>query len=107
VLEKLMKQGAIKPDPESLGRKRKWVVTPPVMKPVPTQPDISPDQVLLIRHAYERLKENFDEAQKWYSRGYFALPSSEASRYPEDVLAVWEYLERSVPLATIQRVLSS
>jgi hypothetical protein len=30
--------------------------------------------------------------------------TSELTRYPEDVLAVWEYLERSVPLATIKRV---
>ena len=72
--------------------------------------EISPDQVLLIQHAREKLKENFDEAQKWYSRAYFALRDSrlgnaaELMRYPEDVLAVWEYLERSVPLSTIKRV---
>ncbi|HMC20552.1 MAG TPA: hypothetical protein VKL19_01770, partial [Thermoanaerobaculia bacterium] len=82
----------------------------PIMKHVPTESDISPDQVLLIQHARARLKENFDEAQKWYSRAYFALRdgrtgvSAELMKYPEDVLAVWEYLERSVPLTTIKRV---
>ncbi len=30
--------------------------------------------------------------------------SAELMHYPEDVLAVWEYLERSVPLSTIKRV---
>ena len=63
-----------------------------------------------MRHARERLKGNFDEAQKWYSRAYFALRdgrtplSAELTRYPEDVLAVWEYLERSMPLSTIKRI---
>ena len=105
-LEKLMNQGAIKPDPESLERKPKRPAAP-MMKPVLTSPEISPEQVLLVRHAHARLKENVDEAQKWYSRAYFALraSSSDPTRYPEDVLAVWEYLERSVPLAIIQRVL--
>ena len=80
------------------------------MRQVATESDISPDQVLLIQHARARLKENFDEAHKWYSRAYFALrdgrtaSSAELMKYPEDVLAVWEYLERSVPLATIKRV---
>ena len=80
------------------------------MKHVPTGPDISPDQVLLIQHARARLRDNFDEAQKWYSRAYFALRDGTTAvggqvvKYPEEVLAVWEYLERSVPLAVIKRV---
>jgi hypothetical protein len=111
-LQTLSAYGAIKLDEESLERKRKRIedrekakAGQPIMKHVPTEPDISPDQVLLIQHARARLKENFDEAQKWYSRAYFALRSAgEAARYPEDVLAVWEYLQRSVPLAVIKRV---
>ncbi len=116
-MQMLAEHGVIRKDNESLERKRKREeekeqekVGKPIMKHVPTESDISPDQVLLIQHARARLKENFDEAQKWYSRAYFALRdgrtgvSAELMKYPEDVLAVWEYLERSVPLTTIKRV---
>ncbi len=116
-LRMLAEHGAIRQDPDSLERKRRLREErelerqgKPTMKRVATESDISPDQVLLIQHARERLRANFDEAQKWYSRAYFALRdgrtgvSSELMRYPEDVLAVWEYLERSVPLSTIKRV---
>jgi hypothetical protein len=113
----LADQGVIERDDDSLNRKKRRVeereqdkAGKPIVRMVGTEPDISPDQVLLIQHAHKRLKENFDEAQKWYSRAYFALRdgrntnAAELMRYPEDVLAVWEYLERSVPLSTIKRV---
>jgi len=111
-MQMLATHGVIKRDDDSLNRKRKRIeekeqqkAGKPTMKFIQTESDISPDQVLLIQHARERLKENFDEAQKWFSRAYFALrASSDATRYPEDVMAVWEYLERSVPLAVIKRV---
>ena len=111
-LETLEEHGIIRKDDDSLNRKRQRIEErekaksgQPVMKHVPQEPDISPDQVLLIQHARKRLKDNFDEAQKWYSRAYFSLRTTgEATKYPEDVLAVWEYLERSVPLPIIKRV---
>lgn len=115
-MQMLADQGVIERDDESLNRKKKRAeeikqdrLGKPIVRMVGTE-EISPDQVLLIQHAREKLKENFDEAQKWYSRAYFALRDSrlgnaaELMRYPEDVLAVWEYLERSVPLSTIKRV---
>ena len=113
----LIDRGVIEPDTMSLARKKKRFeeraqdkVGKLIVRMVPTESDISPDQVLLVQHARARLKDNFDEAQKWYSRAYFAVrdgragKAADVSRYPEDVLAVWEYLERSVPLATIKRV---
>ncbi len=116
-MQMLAEHGAIRKDSDTLERKRKRQEARelekqgrPTMKLVASESDISPDQVLLIQHARERLRSNFDEAQKWYSRAYFALRdgrtgvSAELMRYPEDVLAVWEYLERSVPLSTIKRV---
>ncbi len=115
-MQMLADQGVIERDDDSLNRKKRRVeereqdkAGKPIVRMVGTE-EISPDQVLLIQHARERLKENFDEAQKWYSRAYFALRdgrtgnAAELMRYPEDVLAVWEYLERSVPLSTIKRV---
>ena len=116
-MQVLADQGVIERDDESLNRKKKRVeelkqdrAGKPIVRMVGSESDISPDQVLLVQHARARLKDNFDEAQKWYSRAYFAVrdgragKAADVSRYPEDVLAVWEYLERSVPLATIKRV---
>jgi hypothetical protein len=113
----LAEQGVIERDDDSLNRKKKRAeereqdkAGKPIVRMVGTESDISPDQMLLIQHAHAKLKENFDEAQKWYSRAYFALRdghttnAAELMRYPEDVLAVWEFLERSVPLSTIKRV---
>lgn len=117
-MQRLAEHGVIRKDAESLERKRMRHEArqvekqgKPTMKMVATESDISSDQVLLIEHARDRLKSNFDEAQKWYSRAYFALRDGrtgmggEMARYPEDVLAIWEYLERSVPLSTIKRVI--
>ena len=116
-MQMLHEHGVIRKDTDSLNRKRQRLeereqekLGKPIMKRVATESDITPDQVLLIEHARKRLKDNFDEAQKWYSRAYFALRdgrtgvNADLMRYPEDVLAVWEYLERSVPLSTIKRV---
>lgn len=44
---------------------------------------------------------------KWYNRARFATNEDvavEMFRHREDVLAVWEYLERTVPLAVVVRV---
>ncbi|HJW92847.1 MAG TPA: hypothetical protein VJ901_04455, partial [Thermoanaerobaculia bacterium] len=62
---------------------------------------IPPDQVMLIQHARERLRSHPDEALKWYNRAKYALVEDdtaigESLRHRDDVLAVWEYLERSV-----------
>jgi hypothetical protein len=117
IMETLANWGVIRQDVDSLERKRlreeekaQQKNGQPTMKFVPTEPEVSSDQVLLIEHARDRLRTNFDEAQKWYSRAYFALRdgrtpvSADLMKYPEDVLAVWEYLERSVPLSVIAKV---
>jgi len=116
-MQTLANSGVIRQDVHSLERKRQREQEKtqqksgqPTMKFVPTEPEISAEQILLIEHARDRLRTNFDEAQKWYSRAYFALRdgrtpvSADLMKYPEDVLAVWEYLERSVPLSIIAKV---
>lgn len=69
---------------------------------------ITQDQMLMIHAAMERLRSHPEEAKKWYLRAKFAV--SEEGRqvdapmhYREDVLAVWEYLDRSIDLTTIIR----
>ena len=115
-IQALGDQGVIRRDTESLGRKRRklvereWKKTgTPSVKRVKTE-DISGDQALLVQHALERLLADPDEASRWYSRARYAIvqtgvPVSAEIRSREDVLAVWEYLERSVPLSTIVRLI--
>ncbi len=114
-IQALADHGVIRRDTESLDRKRRKFVerqqektARPSLKVIKTE-DISPDQALLIQHARERLLADPDEARKWYNRARYAIVESAAPiaaeiRSREDVLAVWEYLERSVPLSTIVRV---
>lgn len=48
--------------------------------------------------------------RKWYNRAKFSIidsgspVSSDQFRHKEETLAVWEYLERTIDLATIERV---
>ncbi|MGZ5474839.1 MAG: hypothetical protein ACXWG4_12855, partial [Thermoanaerobaculia bacterium] len=66
-------------------------------------------QLLLVQHARERLLADPDEAQKWYHRAKYAITHGasnieiESIRNREEVLAVWEYLERSIDIQTISR----
>lgn len=118
VMQSLADQGVLRRDLDSLERKRQRVTdrerersAKPVVKLLHHELDVPSDQALLIQHARERLRLNPDEAQKWYNRAKYALaddgtPIPEQIRNREDVLAVWEYLERTVPLSTIVRVFS-
>lgn len=114
-IQALADHGVIRRDTESLERKRRKFVereqeksSKPSVKMIRTE-DVSPDQALLIHHARERLQNDPEEARKWYNRARYAIVESSSPiaaeiRGREDVLAVWEYLERSVPLSVIVRV---
>ncbi len=113
-LQRLVEQQIVRRDLEALNKKRKILQdrekqSRPMMKLLRTENEIPQDQVLLIQHARERLRMHPEEALKWYNRAKFALlengaQAAETVRHREDVLAVWEYLERSVDIATIVRV---
>lgn len=73
--------------------------------------DISADQVLLIQHARDRFKSNPQEAMKWYNRAKFSMneqvvkgTSDSVMPFKEEVIAVWEYLERTIELPKIAQV---
>ena len=115
-LRALAAHGVIKLDAESLHRKRERLLQKaqersgkPVLKMVRTDNDVPTDLALLIEHARKRLAANPDEANKWYNRAKFAVTDNGAAgadllHHRQDVVAVWEYLERSVDLAMIVRV---
>ena len=114
-IQALGEQGVIRRDTESLERKRRKFVereqeksVKPSVKMIKVE-DVPSDQALLVQHARERLQNDPEEARKWYNRARYAIvenavPIAAEIRAREDVLAVWEYLERSVPLSTIVRV---
>jgi hypothetical protein len=109
-LRSLLDHGAVRRDLDSLERKRRRLLEKerelhqkPTVKVI--QHEVSAEQVLLVQHARERLRANPEEATKWFNRAKF-VPEGAPEHIPhrEDVLAVWEYLERTVDLATIIKV---
>jgi len=69
---------------------------------------IASDVILLIQHARTLLAANPDEAQKWYNRARFSLPAKAAPiHHREEILAVWEYLERSVSIEDVAWVIEN
>lgn len=112
VLEALASNSLLRYDDGSLDRKRERLAqrskaAKPAMKFLHID-SISPDHLLLVRQARERLRAHPDEAIKWYNRAKYALDAeamvSNEIPYREEVIAVWEYLEHSVPLPIVVRV---
>ncbi|HEX9982443.1 MAG TPA: hypothetical protein VGF69_04195 [Thermoanaerobaculia bacterium] len=108
-LESLTALGTLRRDAGSLERKRERLLEKQQARAA--QPklirhaDVYPEQELLIQHARARLSANPDEATKWYNRARFAVSQeAELIHHREEVLAVWEYLERTVDIATIVKV---
>jgi len=72
--------------------------------------DVAPDVIRVVERARDRLAASFEEAVRWYNRARFSLAEPwvqrevDSIRHKEDVLAVWEYLGRTVDIATIARV---
>lgn len=117
IVDTLLAHRVIQADPDSLKRKKERLVEREADRTgrfqrtfrVVPQFDVSSDQVLLIQHARDRLRTHPDEALKWYNRAKYAITQSEDPvpseiSHRDEVLAVWEYLERTVDLTTIARV---
>lgn len=113
-LQQLLDRAAITPDSASLEKKKRKALEKiaqkngrPIVKLLRPEIDIPPDQQLLIEHARKQLLADPVEAQRWYQRAKYAITegganiAADAIRNREDVLAVWEYLERSVEISTI------
>jgi hypothetical protein len=103
----LVDKGFVKPDSNSLERKRKRLIekeksrSGPQMKVIVTEATVPPEQLLLIKQVRERLRTNPLEANRLYEQ---ARTADAAKGVQQDVLAVWEYLERSISLPLIMRV---
>ncbi|MGZ8866705.1 MAG: hypothetical protein ACXW2P_00070 [Thermoanaerobaculia bacterium] len=116
-LHMLIKAGAMRREPDTLERKRRRLVERMAEKnrggtrvvSFGSSEEVPADQLLLVQHARERLLSDPEEAQKWYHRAKYAITHGasnieiESIRNREEVLAVWEYLERSIDIQTISR----
>ncbi len=109
-LGQLARAGVARLDQRSLERKREALLRRdheraghPTFKP--TRLEISSDHLLMVQHARAQLQMNATEAQKWYQRARFAPPVLDGTALPyrEDVVAVWEYLGRSVDIEIVAR----
>ncbi|MGH9457958.1 MAG: hypothetical protein ACRD2J_10005 [Thermoanaerobaculia bacterium] len=106
----LARLGVARHDQRSLERKRQAVLRREQQRAERAakgaEPDVPPDQALLIQHARDQLRVNPVEAQKWYQRARFSPPVLDGREMPyrEDVVAVWEYLGRSVDIEIVARM---
>jgi hypothetical protein len=73
----------------------------------------SDEEIALVTRAIERFAGDPVEASRWYSRGRFALSEEHVRRLApekqserEQVLAIWEYLERQVGLEKVAGVVA-
>lgn len=114
-LDHLASLGMVASDGHSLERKREAMQRREQQKSAqfhamrmmtPEAPPVPPEQVLLVQHARGQLRDNPQEAQKWYQRARFAPPVVDGSQiaYREDVVAIWEYLGRTVDIEIVSRV---
>ena len=88
------------------------------LQPEPLQPSsmpsaVSDDEVALVMQAAEKFASDPAEATRWYSRGRFALADEHVRRNVppkvrdrEQVLGIWEYLDRQVEIPKIAGVLT-
>jgi hypothetical protein len=101
-----------RPEHGSLERKRERLTARHEKKPtmvfINVPQTLATDDTLMIQQARQRLSSSPDEALKWYNRAKFALTerldlAAEVAhiQHRQEVLAVWEYLERRVPIAAI------
>jgi hypothetical protein len=72
--------------------------------------EVSDEEMALVTSALHKFAADPVEASRWYSRGRFALADENVRRIApqrgrEEVLGVWEYLERQVDLEKVAGVM--
>lgn len=116
-LQKLLQQAA-RPDVDSLEKKREKLraaadakASRPIIK-FQRQSQLEAEQVAQIEAARRKLRSDPVEAMRWYNRARYSMSPQDYSAvqevtsqgYREEVLAVWEFLQRKIPLGMIARV---
>lgn len=117
ILTRMINFCIARPDTASLERKRQALAerarsraAATTLTPVAQrEAEIPSDQVLLIRQARARLLAHPDEAVKWYNRAKYSQTQTRdvVQHHRDEIVAIWEYLERTIDLAVISRVLDN
>jgi hypothetical protein len=102
-----------RPDTASLERKRQALIerararaAAAPLKSVSTRPpEIPSDHLLIIQQARARLQAMPEEAVKWYNRAKYSHASTDGQHHRDEIVAIWEYLERTIDISVIARVL--
>jgi hypothetical protein len=107
-LGQLARAGVARLDQRSLERKREALLRRDQQRATHStkaaqRVEISADHLLLVQHARNQLQMNPTEAQKWYQRARFSPAVLDGTQLPyrEDVVAVWEYLGRTVDIEIV------
>ena len=73
----------------------------------------SDDEIAMVTAAIQKFAQDPVEASRWYSRARFALSDEHVRRIApprprdrEEVLGIWEYLERQVELEKVAGVVA-
>lgn len=109
-VERLRAQALLLPDDAPIRRRRTDAdalrPSAPLPPPRPKHPPLPPSVVRLVNEARTRLQASPTELARWRERGRVTLlEMGEPLPDRDDVLAVWQYLDRSLELATIARLL--
>lgn len=72
---------------------------------------IDPETALLVRHVRQQLRTNPEEATRWYNKARYAEADPKVREildptvpFRDEMLALWEYLDRTVDLWKIVRI---
>lgn len=104
-VNRLASRGVVALDLESMQRKEDKQKAPKPAMPAPKpQPEVTPDQALLVHHALKQLKGNPTEARRWYEKVKDTAPD-DVVKYGREVMALWSYLDRSIDAGVIARCL--
>jgi hypothetical protein len=73
---------------------------------------VADEDVVAIIQAVRKMTDDPEEAARWYARARFAIADAEVrkaaprgAREREEVVAVWEYLQRRLDLRTVAGVM--
>lgn len=122
-LNSLLQKGAARLDEESLERKRRTLeerandvlgqMFVRAAGATASERLLTQAQIASIHHAADRLNANPDEAKRWAVLARFAVnndPRHIAIRngnVDDEFLAVWEYLDEAIPIASIRELLEN
>jgi len=120
-LDTLLREYA-NPDSESLGKKRRKLsdlakrrrgltTAAAATSVIPSEPPVPPEEVALVQKARSALRGDVVETMKWSRRAKQSIDDADALfldrehvRNPDEVLAVWEFMERKVSIRNVVRV---